>query len=382
MNYRFLPLIVMACGFFAGTTLTAQNNAIALPDTLPALDSLPDWDLSVLAVNISNVARQLEPDFAQAASSATAERETAEQAWKTAKQDTLTPKTTLDSLAAILKNAKSAEKTAQKNHKQATQTLAFAEKVANMDAANQRKNLRKAHKQVQELDAMLHPPAEKPIADMLGTTGVGDSVVVTTDSASVAQRKGKEKKPGKPGPKYKPYDPADDVLRNPPQRPCALAVSTRDEFSGETYRETQRVELFRYTNAVMKKILPPDQPHILCEGALSSGGSLVSLHLHFRIQDANARRTFGSLGRNSVAILKFIDGTTFTLVNLRNDEGTFDPSGQSVSYRAQYALDASIVKKIRKNELDKIRVAWGTGYEDYEVQGVDALMWVGRCLFE
>jgi hypothetical protein len=383
MSCRFSFLIhflqaVAAC--FFSTNAAAQTVA-----ALPNPDSLSVSEVLAWAVQLSNQAKDFETAFSQKALVAAVVRESAEQSLKTAKQDTLTPKSTLDSLASNVKTAKNIEKTAQKNQKQASQTSAFATKVVSMDSVGQRKNLRKAWKQVKELEALLHPPAEKPIADVIGSQGVSDSS--PADSAAAAQpaadnRKIKEKKPEKALPKHKPYDPAADVMRNPPQRPCTLALSTRDEFSGQTYRETQREELFRYTNEVMKKVLPPGESHIVCEAALSNGGISSSLHLTFNIRDANARKAFGSLTKNSIAVLKFLDGTTFTLNNLRNDDGARDDSGQVFVYRAQYPLDAAVLKKLRKNELDKIRVAWGTGYEDYEVQGVDVLMRQVKCLGE
>lgn len=355
-----------------------------MPDSLPNPDSLSAGQLATWAGLLSNQAKNYEVELSRKALTAAVVRESAEQNLKTAKQDTLTPKATLDSLTNVLKNAKNAEKTAQKRQKQASQTLAFTDKFAGMDSLGQRKNLRKAWKQVKELDDLLNPPKEKPIAEVLGNEGVSGSPV---DSAALAEtatdkKKNKEKKPEKTGPKYKPYDPAADPLRNPPQRPCSLAVNSRDEFSGETYRETQREELFRYTNEVMKKILPPTQPHIICEAALSAGGATSGLHLTFQIRDANARKAFGGLTKNSIAVLKFIDGTTLTVNNLRNDDGALDASGQVFAYRAHYALDPSILKKIRKSELDKIRIAWSTGYEDYEVQGIDVLMRLAKCLGE
>jgi hypothetical protein len=387
MNYRFLRLsrlLALAFFLFGKSVLSAQDPAAALPDSLPNPDSLSAGQLATWAGLLSNQAKNFETEFSRKTLTASIVREAAEQNLKTAKQDTLTPKATLDSLASVLKNAKNAEKTAQKSQKQASQTLAFTDKFVGMDSLGQRKNLRKAWKQVKELDDLLNPPKEKPVAEVLGTEGVSGSPV---DSAALAEtavdkKKIKEKKPEKTGPKYKPYDPAADPMRTPPQRPCSLAVNSRDEFSGETYRETQREELFRYTNEVMKKILPPAQPHITCEAALSAGGATSGLHLTFQIRDANARKAFGGLTKNSIAVLKFIDGTTLTVNNLRNDDGALDASGQVFIYRAHYALDPSILKKIRKNELDKIRVAWSTGYEDYEVQGIDVLMRLGKCLGE
>lgn len=383
MNYRFSRLrCCLAAVFFSGFYFiaSAQEPAAVLPDSLPHADSLSVGELASLAGRLADFARVSEAELSRQALTAAVVREATEQNWKTARQDTLTPKATLDSLAGILKAARGAEKTAQKNQKQATQTLTFADKVVNMDSTGQRKNIRKAWKQVKELDALLHPPTEKPIAEILAHQGVNDT---PTDSVAVAdKRKPKEKKPEKTGPKYKPYDPAADVMLNPPKRPCALAVNTRDEFSGEIYRETAREQLFRYTNEVMKKILPPDQPHIVCEAALSGSGANTQLHLTFTLRDANARKSFGSLAKNSIVSLKFLDGDTFTLYNLRNDDGVRDESGQFFTYRGQYPIDAAAMKKLRKTELDKLRVAWSTGYEDYEVQGVDVLVRAAKCLGE
>lgn len=387
MNYHFFRpsrCLVIALFFFFGIALFAQTAVSTLPDSLPDPDSLSYPEVTNWALQLSKHAQNIESELSRRTLTASIVRESAERNMKAAKQDSLTPKPTLDSLTNLLKTAKNVEKTAQKNQKQASQTVAFADKVANMDSINQRKNLRKAWKQVKELEVLLNPPPEKVIATLIGTEGVSGSPV---DSAALAvavtdKRKNKDKKTDNPGSKYKPYDPAADVMRNPPPRPCSLAVSTRDEFSGETYRETRRDELFRYTNEVMKKVLPPGQPHIVCEAALSNSGANTQLLLTFTIHDPNARKSFGSLAKNSIASLKFLDGDTFTLNSTRNDDGVRDESGQFFIYQAQYPFDATLAKKLRKTELDKLRIAWSTGYEDYEVQGVDVLMGAAKCLFE
>ena len=379
MNYLFSRLFfaLLLLNVFTGNA-GAQHPDSPLPDSLPRTDSLSTAGLKELALQISGYAKTLEGELSRKAGLAAADRDTLEKTLKVARQDTLTAKTALDSLSALVKNAKSAEKTAQKNQKQATQTLSFTERVAGMDSLNQKKNLPKAFRQVTDLERLLYPPPpvpEKPIAEILNAGS--DS----TRAMAKAETREKEKKPEKPARQYQPYSPANDVMLNPPQRPCSLAVNTRDEFSGETYREVQKEELFRFTNEIMKKVLPAGQPHIRCEAALSSGGATASLHLTFTLRDPNARKAFGSLPRNGVAVLKFLDGTTFSTNNLRNDDGAPDPTGQVFTYRAQYGLDATVLKKLRKNELDKIRVAWSTGYEDYDVQSVDLLMRQAKCLF-
>ena len=391
MNYR-LPRLKygLICLLFIGfrTSAGAQQLPDSFPASIPHADSLPEQDLSELLGTLVARAGIFAAEFGQRAEVAAAAYADAAQRLDTARKDTLSSKSSLDTLSGLVKTAKKEQKDAEKRQKQAAGALEFAEKVAQMDAAGQRKNLDKCFKRVSAVHDLLYPPApEKPIADIIGSEGV-----VTTDSlpplpdiptepvAEKAPEKGKNKE--KTGPKFKPYDPSADVMLNPPPRPCSLAVNTRDEFSGETYQEVQKEELFRYTNEVMKKHLPSDQPHIVCSAALSTGGATVSLQLHFSIRDNNARRTFGGLGKNSAVILKFLDGTTFTALNVRSDEGAPGSDGQVFSYKGQYVLDPGAVKKLRKTELDKIRVAWGTGYEDYEIQNVDLLMRQAKCLFD
>jgi hypothetical protein len=43
-------------------------------------------------------------------------------------------------------------------------------------------------------------------------------------------------------------------------------------------------------------------------------------------------------------------------------------------------LDGSAARKLKKTELDKIRIAWSAGYEDYDVQQVDVLEVLSKCL--
>ena len=389
MNYRFkrlsrcLAIVFFGCCRFVAV---AQQPAAVFPDSLPNPDSLSEEALQMWTQRLSAQAKACGLELDNKAGAATAAVEAAVGALNSARQDSLTPKSSLDSLSELVKKAKKVEKDALKQQKQAAKAVEFAGKLEAMDAAGQRKNLPRCYKQVKEIYLLLYPPppVEKPVAEIIGAVGVvaPDTLSPAPPQTAPETAADKKKTREKTGPKFKPYDPDEDVMLHPPQRPCALAANTRDEFSGETYKETQREEIFRFTNDLMKKYLAPDQPHIVCEAALSSGSSVISLHLTFGIRDNNARKTFGSLARNSVVILKFIDGTTFTASNLRNDDGALDPAAQVFTYRGQYALDPSILKKLRKTELDKIRVSWSTGYEDYEVQNVDLLMRQTKCLFD
>ena len=294
------------------------------------------------------------------------------------KADTLAAKEQLVLLEKSLKSARNAEKVAEKNARQAEKNLALAAGTTSMDSLARRKNLTKVQRQLAEMHRLLIPPppsAEPPA--VVGETTATDTVTARTSVAEAPAKK--EKKPEATVKKYKTYTPQSDVMLYPPAPPCALAMDRRDEFSGEIQRETARTELFRSTNAVLKTYLQGNI-HILCAAALSTAGQSASLLLTFTVRDPNVRKAFGNLPKNGLANLRTLDGAAFTVYNQQLSEGIPDETGQVYTFRGQYPLDKVAFKKLRSTGLDKLRIAWATGYEDYEVQQVDLLMQQAQCL--
>ncbi len=398
-GFIFKTLGIAALVLCVQTALSAQNPDFPALDTLPVLDSLPEYQVRDLALRLSSQAAGIREVLVSQADRAALEREVATDQLAACKADTLADKEEQKTLGKILKTAKNTEKNALKQVKKADQALALATKVADMDSAALYKNLPKAYKSVAALIPPPEVPKETPIAEVIGTVGVTDPVdladiavqadtvaidTVAVDSAATtteSQPAKKEKKQAPARPEFKTYKASEDVLLNPPPRPCVLTADSRDEFSGERRRETQKEELFRYTNPSLKSYFP-DREHIICQASMAMNGGTYVLSLSFTINDVNARRAFGSLPRNGVAVLKLLNGETFTLYNLRLDEGKASDDNQSFVFNGQYVVDGGMLKKMQKNLFDKIRIAWSTGYEDYEVQNVDFLARQLNCLLK
>lgn len=375
------------------------------PDSIPpASAKLSDWDVAVEAVKLSADARLYRAFFTQKAELITAQRETIERAVQKAQADTTTAAEQLKTMKNELREAQKEEKEVEKNLKRAKTTAEFAESVANMEARQQRAQLPKIRKQVLQIKNMLYPPepapekekvtkdkpeeppvvvaAETPVVITEAPAPVDSSVAAQNPAEANEKKRSKAKTTQQP-PKtvFKTYSIAEDVIINPPTPPCVLASNIRDEFSGEVRREMQPAELFQHTNQALRKIYT-DKAHTVGAVSLLSIGLNAALRLNLRVNDPNVRRTQGSLQKGGVAILRFMDGSTMTLYNQRTDEGEIVPEGQAVNFQAQFPLDRSLIKKLRNTELDKIRLAWTNGYEDYDVQQVDALMRQAKCLFE
>jgi hypothetical protein len=175
------------------------------------------------------------------------------------------------------------------------------------------------------------------------------------------------------------YNPADDVMLHPPVLPCLLAEEAQDEFSGEIYRRTASQELFRHTPKALKNYLK-GTPNVRCEAALSVSGARALLHLTLTLNDPNPRKAFGKIEKNSLATLWFMDGSSFDVYAQQLDEGIPSEEDKSLVFRVQYALSPEILKKMKRSYLDKVRIAWSSGYEDYEVHAVRLLAQQIRCL--
>ncbi len=172
----------------------------------------------------------------------------------------------------------------------------------------------------------------------------------------------------------------DNVLKNPPVPDCTISFNGVDEFTGRKRRDVQKQKLFSFTSDKLRPYLKGKE-HILCEGFVSSlSGGYRVLSLEFSINSENAKKEFGSIPQGSVLTLKFLDGKSIRLDNRVADRGRFDAVTKTTYYKGQYIVGASEEKQLRKKEVDKLRIVWGTGYEDYEIYEMDFFMNQFDCL--
>ncbi|MBL7806972.1 MAG: hypothetical protein JNN28_04115 [Saprospiraceae bacterium] len=354
---------------------TFDMSAQTRPEPLPPLDSVSFQDMQSHFGTLFTTATTLKQLLQEKEGAADSLQGTAMQLWSLAKKDSTLAKTTLDSLNKEAKMAKDRFKKINGHHIRAIKLSQWLESIPVEDSVSIRKNLPKAWKQTRQLFDDVYPPAPAPVVEQPATAQDSSALITPVEPSKpiVSQTSVLVKQTVK-------YNPANDVMLRPSTPPCAIAATSRDEFSGEISKEMTRSEWFRYTNPALKNYLQ-GKTHVICEAALATTGPNTALLLTFTIQDANARKAFGRLEQNSIAVIKFLDGSSFTLQNAVPDEGIYNPETEIMTYRARYTLNAEVVKRLRRNEVDKVRIAWSKGYEDYEVQQVDLLIRQAACLF-
>lgn len=172
----------------------------------------------------------------------------------------------------------------------------------------------------------------------------------------------------------------DDKLLNPPFEPCEVVFEGKDEFTGANRKEIGKMKLFSYTPDNLLKYMT-EEDYLNCEGNLTRlEGGIVYLNLYIKIKSKNAQREYGVMDKGNAAIIKMINGDNVNLINRKTDQGRVDQLNGETHYRLQFGIDAKAEKTFSYNEIDKIRLFWSTGYEDYDVYFVDFFQNQFACL--
>ena len=189
-----------------------------------------------------------------------------------------------------------------------------------------------------------------------------------------------QRQPDKTKKVFAAYNEKDDVMINPPDKRCELTFDGVDEFSGKKRKQVKKEILFSHTADEMRPFFR-DKDYLTCHAYLSSlSGGYTFLSLEITIASNTAQRDYGIIEKGSVLNLKLMDDTNIKLFNNKTDVGIINELDNSVTYNAQYLISSGAEKMLRKNEIDKIRVIWSSGYEDYEVYDLDFFINQFNCL--
>lgn len=173
-----------------------------------------------------------------------------------------------------------------------------------------------------------------------------------------------------------------DFSKNPPSSLCAVAFQGVDDFSGKRRKDLFPKKFFSYTDERMAKFFP-EGDMVECKAHLSIvSGGLTFLSTEIVINSESAKTSYGSLEKGTLLTLKLVNGENINLTNNKSDVGLLDPIAKTVTYKTQYLVPSQHIKTLQKNEVDLLRLVWGTGYEDYFIYETDFFIDQLKCLLE
>lgn len=179
---------------------------------------------------------------------------------------------------------------------------------------------------------------------------------------------------------YLEYNIENDAYLRPTRPDCTFAFEGKDEFSGKNRIDTKKGLFFAYTSDELKVYYKGKNDFIVCYGQISRLEGVDYLSLSIEIASKEAQKSFGMLEKNSVLTIRMVDNTMIKLINGKNSTGIVDNLNGITTYSAQYLLDDAAMKSLRENPVDKVRLVWSTGFEDYIVYNVDFLMNQVACI--
>ncbi|MEZ4920036.1 MAG: hypothetical protein R2792_13110 [Saprospiraceae bacterium] len=350
--------------------------------TLPALDSLPARYQLVILQDQCTKALMMRNEWKGRHAEALVQIDESAANYNEAKADTNSTKEQLKVLRQTLRSAQKEGRTALRYYDRIDDAYKKGLQTLEQDSVAIVQLIPAFHKDLLDFQAATYPEEVVPDADtVVEVTETPSTVVEDTQvlEEEATETPANPQQVAKSASDYLRYNTATDVMRTPPQPPCRFAIERTDEFTGRKYSELEKSELFRFTSPVMKQLLGKD-PHILCESTLAKNGDELFLNLYFSIRDPRAKRSFGSLPKDALIAILLVDGTTINLYNKTADDGTGNDSDSVFRYRAQLTLDKTAFRKLQTTEVDKMRVSWSTGFEDYNIYRVGILMNQCNCM--
>ncbi len=179
---------------------------------------------------------------------------------------------------------------------------------------------------------------------------------------------------------YARYDPEKDVMLHPPAPRCEMLYEGQDRVTGTQRRDVAPMLFFAHTPEALRNIMR-GRNYLEAWGRLAAiTGGYRFLVLEIRVASKAAPQAFGHLPKGSRLDIVLLDGDIIRLVNNVMERGRWDEQKEAWVYTPQYNIDAQTERKLRNAEVDKVRIYWSSGYEDYEVFELDFFRHQFNCL--
>ncbi len=137
--------------------------------------------------------------------------------------------------------------------------------------------------------------------------------------------------------------------------------------------------LFRYTPEKRAKYFA-HKDLIQCFSFFSYQKGIYYLHLVFYIDSPRADLAFGGIKKNSQLTIRTLNGDLYAFFAYNNAREMSDPRSDKKIYHAIYQMSNRDARRLKKSPIDKVRVVWATGYEDYNIFKVDLLRKQLQCI--
>ena len=239
-----------------------------------------------------------------------------------------------------------------------------------IEVANKAEGVENAPKVITE---GISPPPEPIInVEVRDTKNKTKSAVA---QAFAKKKKRKKRKNGTKIPGFGRSNTANDI----DVEDCNFEFNEFDPITQKVKRGLAKRFFFSYTEDILKEYMQGED-YLVCTGGLIDIQGIIALGIEFIIDSPQARYEYGSIGTNAQLILQLIDGEIITLLSEQSDSGRVNRSTDKTEFSTVFLINPREEKTLRKTEISAVRMVWGTGYEDYDVNEIDFLIDQFQCI--
>ena len=156
------------------------------------------------------------------------------------------------------------------------------------------------------------------------------------------------------------------IITSSPVRDCSYKTNEVDEFTGKRKVILNEQDFINYTPEDLKKYYKK-KDYIKCQVYTAKIEETKVAYFYWTLLTKNAYKYFGSITKGANLIVKFQDGETIELSFSKSDVGDTNYDQRYTTYSSFVILDDELIKILKTKPIEKVRMYWSKGYEDYPV---------------
>jgi hypothetical protein len=162
---------------------------------------------------------------------------------------------------------------------------------------------------------------------------------------------------------------------------CNYRVNEVDEFTGTSKLVTTTSMYVEHTDSTLLKYYK-NKKHSYFELSTYCAkiNNLRVIYTSIRVDTKDAYKYFGSISTGAKCIFKFEDGETLTVEFAKYDTGNMNYDGGYTTYSPYLIISDEDYETLRTKKVDKLRIYWSKGYEDYTVDFPEVLINQLNCV--
>jgi hypothetical protein len=166
-----------------------------------------------------------------------------------------------------------------------------------------------------------------------------------------------------------------------PALDCDYTKNEVDDFTGDTKIVTKKENFIAHTDSsLMKYYKKKRRQYFEVETYTARINDVKAIYLYIVIQTKKAYDYYGVLSSDAKVMFKMSDGSMIELKVGSSDYGDTNYDYNYTSFSTYLVVDDSDVESFQTLDVEKVRIYWSKGYEDYECSNPSLLKKQFNCI--